>query len=156
MSRKRYADTLLQIGEYGPAALYSREIAETIVAGRAASAGIMTLDLRTYKVISRPSRSIDYHGYRIHSYSSPCGGIVALDILNTLKGYGGTGDEANMNLTTHRLDEAMRFAYGAVRGTLNPQPQPLGGKKGKKGRKKKEERREKREERRKKKEERRK
>jgi gamma-glutamyltranspeptidase/glutathione hydrolase len=38
--------------------------------------------------------------------------VVALSALNTLSGYAGVGEPAEVNLTTHRLDEAIRFAYG--------------------------------------------
>ncbi|KAK8071579.1 gamma-glutamyltransferase [Apiospora saccharicola] len=52
------------------------------------------------------------HRYRIHGCGLPSGGAVALNILSVLKGYDGVGDASNVNLTTHRLDEAMRFGYG--------------------------------------------
>jgi gamma-glutamyltranspeptidase/glutathione hydrolase len=115
MTRKRLADTLKVIADKGADAFYSGSIAQATISALRADNGIMTLeDLMNYKVICRKPRSINYQNLRIVSGGAPSGGIVALKILKTLDGYGDTGDPAKLNITTHRLDEAMRFAYGAV------------------------------------------
>lgn len=113
LTRKRYADTLETISEQGASAFYEGAIAEATIAALQAANGTMTLqDLANYSIELRDPVSIDYRGYRLTSCSAPSGGAVALSILNIVNGYGGFGDPARVNLTTHRLDEAMRWSYG--------------------------------------------
>ncbi|KAK8123201.1 Gamma-glutamyltranspeptidase [Apiospora sp. TS-2023a] len=113
LKRSRYAATLQTISDEGPDAFYSGPIAESMVKAVGAAGGIMTLDdLRDYQPVQREAWAIDYGEYRIHGCGLPSGGVVALNILSVLKGYGGVGDASNVKLTTHRLDEAMRFGYG--------------------------------------------
>lgn len=115
MTRKRYAKVLRAIAERGPEAFYTGPVAKSTVRALTDAYGIMTLeDLRQYKALSRPPRSITYKNFRITSCGAPTSGIVVLKILKTILGYDGVGDPGNINLTTHRLDEAIRFAYGAV------------------------------------------
>jgi gamma-glutamyltranspeptidase/glutathione hydrolase len=79
--------------------------------------GIMTLeDLKNYEVLIRETVSIDYRGYKLFSTGTPSSGSVALNILKIIEGYNMT-DPTLRGLNTHRLDEAMRFAY-AARGEL--------------------------------------
>ncbi|RDW60641.1 hypothetical protein BP6252_12024 [Coleophoma cylindrospora] len=113
LTRKRYADTLEQIADYGVGVFYDGEIANYTVAAVQATNGTMTLDdLRDYKVIIREPISIDYRGYKLYSTGAPSGGAVALSILKIIEGYN-MSDASIAQLNTHRLDEAMRFAYGA-------------------------------------------
>jgi gamma-glutamyltranspeptidase/glutathione hydrolase len=113
LKRTRLADTLQVISDMGPDAFYSGHIAETMIQALKADNGIMTLeDLTSYKVTERRSLTIDYGDYRIHGSSAPFGGVVALNVMNVMKGYGGIGETSELNLTTHRLDEAIRFGYG--------------------------------------------
>lgn len=115
LKRSRYADTLQIISDEGPDAFYSGRIAETTVKEIRAAGGTMTLeDLRNYTAVPRDAWAIDYGQYRINGCGVPSGGTVALNILSVLKGYKGIGDAVNVNMTTHRLDEAMRFGYGLV------------------------------------------
>ncbi|PHH88647.1 hypothetical protein CDD83_7265 [Cordyceps sp. RAO-2017] len=113
MTRKRYADTLEAIAGSGADVFYSGPIAEATVAAIRARGGIMTAeDLRNYKVAHRKPVHLDYRGYRLTSCNAPSSGVVALSALNILGGYDGFGNPAHKNLSTHRLDEAIRFAYG--------------------------------------------
>jgi gamma-glutamyltranspeptidase/glutathione hydrolase len=113
ISRKRYADTLEVIAEEGPDAFYEGPIAEATIRALQAANGTMTLeDLKNYTVAIRKPSTITYRDYKLTSCSAPSGGEVALAVIKTLEGYSGIGDPAAINLTTHRLDEAMRFAYG--------------------------------------------
>jgi gamma-glutamyltranspeptidase/glutathione hydrolase len=113
ITRKRYADTIETVANEGPDAFYEGPIAEATIRALRANNGTMTLaDLKNYKVAIRKPSTITYRGYKLTSCSAPSGGEVALSVLKTLEGYSGVGDPANKNLTTHRLDEAMRFAYG--------------------------------------------
>ncbi|KAF2797682.1 gamma-glutamyltranspeptidase 1 precursor [Melanomma pulvis-pyrius CBS 109.77] len=113
ISRKRYADTLETIATEGPDAFYEGPIAEATIRALQAQNGTMTLDdLKNYTVAIRRPSTITYRDYKLTSCSAPSGGEVALAVLKILEGYSGIGDPAAVNLTTHRLDEAMRFAYG--------------------------------------------
>ncbi|KAG2412527.1 hypothetical protein HFD88_010084 [Aspergillus terreus] len=113
ITRRRYADTLETIARQGPDALYSGPIAETMIQALQAANGTMTLDdLRNYTVAIRNISQIDYRGYKITSTTAPSSGIVAMSILKIVDGYRDFFTPSNVNLSTHRLDEAMRFAYG--------------------------------------------
>ena len=113
ITRKRYADTLEIIENKGPDAFYTGAIAKATIATLTKANGTMTLeDLKNYTVAIRKPSEINYRGYKLTGTSAPSGGIVALSTLNIVNGYEDFGDPAAINLTTHRLDEAMRFAYG--------------------------------------------
>lgn len=113
MTRKRYADTIETIAEKGADAFYEGPIAEATIRALQAANGTMTLeDLKNYEVAIRKPSTITYRDrFRLTACSAPSGGEVALAVLKIMEGYDGVGDPANVNLTTHRLDEAMRFAY---------------------------------------------
>lgn len=112
LTRKRYADTLETISEYGADAFYTGPIANTTITALRKTNGIMTLeDLKNYTVAIREPAAIDYKGYKIKSCAAPAGGVVALATLKIFKGYN-SGDPATLNLTIHHLDESMKFAYG--------------------------------------------
>ncbi|KAH8904853.1 gamma-glutamyltransferase 1 [Coniochaeta sp. PMI_546] len=118
MTRKRYADTLEVIAEEGAGAFYTGAIANATISALRKANGTMTLaDLRNYTVAIRIPAQITYRGYKLSSCSAPAGGTVALSALKIVEGYSDFGDPASINLTTHRLDEAIRFAYGE-RGNL--------------------------------------
>ncbi|KAF2474743.1 gamma-glutamyltranspeptidase-like protein [Lindgomyces ingoldianus] len=114
ITRKRYADTLETIANEGPDAFYSGPIAEATIRTLQSANGTMTLsDLKNYTVAIRKPSTITYRDkYRLTACSAPSGGEVALSVLKTMEGYSAVGSPANINLTTHRLDEAIRFAYG--------------------------------------------
>ncbi|KAI2627900.1 gamma-glutamyltranspeptidase [Hypomontagnella submonticulosa] len=113
MTRKRYADTLEVIAAEGADAFYTGAIAKATIAALSASNGTMTLDdLKNYTVAIRKPSKINYRGYKLTSISAPSSGTVALSALKIVDGYEGFGDPAAINLTTHRLDEALKFAYG--------------------------------------------
>ncbi|RCI12806.1 hypothetical protein L249_0894 [Ophiocordyceps polyrhachis-furcata BCC 54312] len=111
MTRKRYADTLERIAVDGVDAFYSGAIAQATIAALQARNGTMTMaDLANYAVVHRKPVHIDYRGVRLTSCNAPSGGIVALSALNILGGYDRFGD--SFHLDTHRLDEAIKLAYG--------------------------------------------
>lgn len=113
MTRKRYAETLETISKEGADAFYTGPIAEATIAAIQATNGTMTMDdLANYKLEIRDPLQIDYRGYKITSCSAPSGGEVMLSIMNIVSGFEGFGDPAQINITTHRLDEAMRWSYG--------------------------------------------
>jgi gamma-glutamyltranspeptidase/glutathione hydrolase len=118
LTRKRYAATLQEIAKHGADAFYTGPIAEATIEALAtanASKGIMTLeDLKNYTVAIQEPLSINYRDFKITSTSAPSSGEVVLSVLNAISGYSGFGEEALLNLSTHRLDEAIRFGYGQV------------------------------------------
>lgn len=117
ITRKRYADTLETIAEHGPDAFYTGAIANATIQALKAAAGTMTLeDLKNYTVAIRKPAQIDYRGFKLTSCSAPSSGTVALSVMKTVEGYGDFGQQNAINRSTHRLDEAIRFAYGEVSG----------------------------------------
>ena len=115
ITRKRYAETLETIAERGPDAFYTGPIANATINALRASGGTMTLeDLRDYNVVLRKPAQIDYRGFQLTACSAPSSGTVALSVMKTVEGYSELGQAAAINLSTHRLDEAIRFAYGEV------------------------------------------
>jgi gamma-glutamyltranspeptidase/glutathione hydrolase len=112
MTRKRYANTLESIAEYGPDAFYTGAIANATITALRKSNGTMSLsDLANYTVQIRPTSNITYRGYKVHGGSAPASGAVGLSILKIVEGYD-MSTPSQLNLSTHYLDEAMRFAYG--------------------------------------------
>jgi len=119
ITRKRYADTLETIAKYGPDAFYTGPIANATIKALDGANGTMTLDdLKNYTVAIRNPSQITYRDYKITSGSAPSSGTVALSVMKIIEGYSGFGVPSEINLTTHRLDEAMRFAYGQVENLL--------------------------------------
>lgn len=116
LTRKRYADTLETIANQGADAFYSGQIAQTMINALQAQNGTMTTDdLSNYTVAIRNISQIDYRGYTVTSTSAPSSGIVAMSILKILDTYNDFfSGEKMVNLSTHRMDEAMRFGYGEV------------------------------------------
>lgn len=117
LTRKRYANTLETISQQGADAFYSGPIAEATINALQAANGTMTLeDLANYTIANRDVAQIDYRGYTITSTTAPSSGIVAMSILKILNTYQDFfSSEKAVNLSTHRMDEAMRFGYGEVR-----------------------------------------
>lgn len=113
ITRRRYADTLESIAHRGVDAFYEGPIAQTMIRAIQGSNGIMTMaDLKNYSVALRDPCSIDYRDYHIRSCSAPSSGVVAMSAMKIIEGYTNIGEEATLNLSTHRFDEAIRFAYG--------------------------------------------
>ncbi|KAK7510742.1 gamma-glutamyltransferase [Phyllosticta citriasiana] len=110
ITRKRYADTLEVIANEGVDAFYTGAIANATISAVKKAGGIMTLeDLANYTISTPDPLSITYNGYKLTTGPAPCSGAVALSALKIVEGYKDFGED--VNLTTHRLDEAIRFAY---------------------------------------------
>ncbi|TVY92701.1 Glutathione hydrolase proenzyme [Lachnellula willkommii] len=110
--RKRYAKTLEAIAEHGPNAFYYGHIANATINALQSTGGSMTLsDLANYTVKIRPASNITYRGYKITSGSAPSSGAVVLSALKIVEGYD-MSTPSLLNLSTHYLDEAMKFGYG--------------------------------------------
>ncbi|SPJ72902.1 related to gamma-glutamyltransferase [Fusarium torulosum] len=112
MTRRRYAKTLQAIADHGADVFYTGPFAESMVKTIQDSNGTMTLDdYKNYEAISREVLQTEYKGYNVYGISSPAGGAVSLNILNTMNGY--THQDEDRNTTLHIYIEAMKFAYGA-------------------------------------------
>lgn len=112
LTRKRYADTLETIAKQGPDAFYSGAMARAMVSAVQRDNGTMTFDdLMEYTVAIREPAEITYRGYTLHSNSAPASGSIALAIMKIIEGYKDIGWPSSNNLSTHRIDEAMRFGY---------------------------------------------
>ena len=117
MTRKRYADTLEAISQRGVDAFYTGPIANATVQALQAQNGTMTLDdLKKYSIAIREPSQITYRDYKLTACSAPSSGEVAMSVMKVIEGYSDIGDPARINLSTHRLDEAIRFGYGQVIG----------------------------------------
>ena len=113
MTRKRYAHTLEAIAARGPEAFYEGQMAEATFRALQRNNGTMTTDdLAKYDIVSKPPASIEYKGFRLYGCGAPASGAVALSVMKVLEGYKEYGQSHTMNLSTHRLDEAIRFGYG--------------------------------------------
>ncbi|KAH6970008.1 hypothetical protein HG530_012054 [Fusarium avenaceum] len=112
MTRRRYAHTLQAIADHGADVFYTGPFAESMVKTIQDSNGTITLDdYKNYEAISREVLQTEYKGYNVYGISSPAGGAVSLNILNTMNGY--THQDEDRNTTLHIYIEAMKFAYGA-------------------------------------------
>ncbi|OTA96310.1 hypothetical protein M434DRAFT_392971 [Hypoxylon sp. CO27-5] len=121
MTRKRYAETLQQVAEHGADVFYTGPIAEATVRYIQQNNGTMTLeDMSSYEAIIREPVSISYRGYTLYSSGVPSSGAVCLSTLKTMEGYSTSELAADTNLTLHRFDESMRFAYGAHQALGDP------------------------------------
>jgi gamma-glutamyltranspeptidase/glutathione hydrolase len=115
MTRKRYGEFLKRIALGGADVFYEGPIAQQIIAALRAANGTMSLaDLKNYAVTVRKPVDIIYRGFRVVSCSAPSSGVVVLSVLKTVEGYADFGSSSALNLNTHRLDESIRFGYGAV------------------------------------------
>ncbi|KAI4196378.1 MAG: hypothetical protein LQ346_003237 [Caloplaca aetnensis] len=113
LTRRRYAETLDTIARQGANAFYTGPIANATIQALQAKNGTMTLeDLKNYTVALRTPASIKYRDFAVTSCSAPSSGEVVLSALKTIEGYPDIGNPAALNLSTHRLDEAIRFGYG--------------------------------------------
>ncbi|KAL1599561.1 hypothetical protein SLS60_007364 [Paraconiothyrium brasiliense] len=118
LTRKRYAETLKAVAKGGADAFYKGEIAEATVRAVRATNGSLTLeDLRDYKIKSRTPLQSEYRDFKLTSVGAPAAGAVVLSTFKTIEGYDEMNDAGHTNLSTHRLDEALRFAY-AERSSL--------------------------------------
>lgn len=115
LTRKRLANTLESIASHGPDAFYHGAIANATVSALKKADGIITLeDLANYTVRVRKPLMINYRGFKLIGGSAPSSGPVVLAVLKAVEGYD-IGNPQKLNLSTHLLDEAVKFGYGAVR-----------------------------------------
>lgn len=118
VSRLAYGRTLERVAEEGADVFYTGEIAQSMVDTVQSLGGILSLeDLADYKARSYPSTHQTFHGRTIYTTSAPSSGEVMLGLLNILEPM----DLTSMTpLNTHRLIEAMKFAFGARSEITDP------------------------------------
>jgi gamma-glutamyltranspeptidase/glutathione hydrolase len=113
ITRKRLADTMEKIAIHGPDVFYTGEMAQSMIDTIQATNGTMTMDdLESYQVAPKRPLSIDYRGHRVFATEAPSSGAITLNLLKAMEQYP-LSDLRDTNLTLHRFNEAMRFAYGA-------------------------------------------
>ncbi|KAN0066428.1 hypothetical protein ACQY0O_000522 [Thecaphora frezii] len=112
--RKRYAKALQHVANGGIDEFYRGELGHGIVDTVKRSKGILTAsDLEGYEPVWRSTNSITFGPggrYRIFSGVAPCSGNAVLSTLQTVDA--DSTFDYGRNLTTHRLIEATKFAYG--------------------------------------------
>lgn len=80
----------------------------------------MTLrDLSNYTVVYREPVSTSFNGYKLYAAAAPASGAVVLSTLETLDQYTDRST-VGRNITTHRLIEATKFAYGERASYADP------------------------------------
>ena len=113
VTRKRYARTLEAIATEGPDGFYKGTLAEATVRALRRRNGTITMeDMAGYNVVSRKPATVEYKGFRVHACGAPASGAVALSVLKILEEYSDMHESEQ--LSTHRMDEAIRFGYGKV------------------------------------------
>ena len=113
ITRQRYADTLESIAKRGPDAFYTGPIAEATIQTLQHHNGTMTMaDLKNYTAAIRAPAAITYRDYNVRSCSAPSSGTVAMSVMKISEGYEDLGWPADLNISTHHFDEAIRFGYG--------------------------------------------
>jgi gamma-glutamyltranspeptidase/glutathione hydrolase len=110
-----YADLLELVAINGADAFYTGPIAAKIAKEVQASGGILTTnDLGAYEVKASTPLELVYGDYKIRACHATSGGTIVLSTMNTFQQFPARDDIQNMNLTLHRLVEAMRFGYAMV------------------------------------------
>jgi gamma-glutamyltranspeptidase/glutathione hydrolase len=71
-------------------------------------------DLANYNVTLKPPVEVEYRDFKLRSVPALASGAVVLQTFNVIQGYSERAS-THLNLSTHRLDEAIRFGYGEVR-----------------------------------------
>ncbi len=107
------ARTLKQISQHGPAAFYSGEIADSIVATMASHGGIITPeDLENYSTVWREPINFEFDSFQIFSMPPPSsGGIVMGQILKILGKYDFSNYNAQSTEYIHLFSESARLAF---------------------------------------------
>lgn len=112
ITRPRYAKTLAKIADQGADAFYYGQIANNTIKAIRATNGTMVLkDLAGYQVVERQPVQAKLGNYSLYATSAPSSGAVILSALQTVSQYADLMT-ANTNISTHRLIEATKFAYG--------------------------------------------
>jgi gamma-glutamyltranspeptidase/glutathione hydrolase len=107
------ARSLRRIADEGPSGFYDGPVARAIVDEVDRAGGNLTLDdLEAYQAVVRTPVAGSYRGYEIRSMPPPSsGGVLIVEILNTLEGVPISYLGPNSAETIHMMAEAMKYAY---------------------------------------------
>ncbi|PNH49857.1 hypothetical protein VD0003_g7290 [Verticillium dahliae] len=101
------------VAKKGASAFYTGDLAASFVKTVRDADGIMTLeDLTAYRAEIREPLSTTFRNHTLYTTGAPASGAITLNMLKTMEQYPLPPTPAT-NLTMHRYNEAMRFAYGA-------------------------------------------
>ena len=109
MTRTRYADTLEEIATHGSHTFYEGSVGQRIT--DFLNNSITEEDLHDYTVRSLRTANTTYRDHRIFSTVAPSSGTIVLSALKILEGFGDLFKPQKIHLSTHRLVEAMKFAF---------------------------------------------
>ncbi|KAK6168233.1 hypothetical protein SNE40_022101 [Patella caerulea] len=110
--RPDLADTLDIIAEQGSDALYSGQIADTIIQAVEDAGGILSIeDLQQYKVIERDVIQTEFNGGYVSTMQAPSSGPILLLLINLLEGFNWTAESVSDPKTYHQMIEAFKFAF---------------------------------------------
>jgi gamma-glutamyltranspeptidase/glutathione hydrolase len=114
------AQTLSEIAEKGPDALYRGPIGAEIVRASEAGGGILTrADFAHYRVRELQPITCDYRGYHVISSPPPSsGGVTLCETLNVLQGYDLAAMGFHSAAEVHVLVEALRRTFIDRNNTL--------------------------------------
>ena len=107
------ADTLDRIAAQGPDEFYTGETAKKTVAHMEKLGGVISLDdLAAYQAKARPPIHGTYKGFDVYGMGPPAsGGILIVQMLNTLENFDLKADGPRSPRTLHRVTEAMRRGF---------------------------------------------
>ena len=107
------AESLRALAEHGPAALYTGELGERLIADLQAHGGLLTrADLAAFKVReSAPGLTTDYRGYQLVGLSPASGSPTAFEMLHIVQACDLADLEADSAQAVHLVAEACRAAF---------------------------------------------
>ena len=107
------ADTLTEISDKGPEAMYGGPIGTAIAEASKAGGGLITpADFAHYKVRELKPVECDYRGYHVISAPPPSsGGVAICEALQVLQGYDLSAMGFHSAAEVHVLAEALRHVY---------------------------------------------
>ena len=112
--------TLRRIAEGGVDVFYSGDMAREIAADMASHGGLLTLgDLATYRTARSAPLWGEYRGHRIATNRPPGGGVMLLEMLNTLESF-------DLCALGHNSPEYIRIVSEAMKARHHRQGSPRG------------------------------
>ena len=112
LTQPELARSLRQIAEHGPDAFYRGAIADLIAEEMQRGGGLITKeDLAAYQAIVRKPAHTTFRGYDVYCPPAPSGGVVLIEMLNTLENFDLRQHGRWSAATNHLVIESMRLAY---------------------------------------------
>ncbi|GJM16727.1 MAG: gamma-glutamyltransferase [Thermodesulfobacteriota bacterium] len=113
LTQENLAWSLKQIAQKGPQTFYNGDIAQKIASFMKQDGGLITsLDLKSYKAVTRKPVEGEYRGYKVYSMPPPSsGGVHLIQMLNVLEQFPLSSFGHNTSKTIHIFAETMKHAY---------------------------------------------